>query len=682
MRLRVGLLLCLFGIISVVGCRKPLAPNIDRNRAPETWITAAPFDTITVDRNQPPGVRTIPVRFHVYWAGSDRDGAVVGYYWAVTETLTINPGGGGRPPLPGPAPGSYRFTTRSDSTFIFRVAETFPDRQHAFYIYAVDDKGKADPTPARFIFNARDDHPPTPVFDYAYGRGKVYYLDANRVLRDSIGTFPITESGVSQAPPRDTVPSGSRLTFGFHAEIDDPGTVVKGFRYKLDEAEMQPANPESLFHGNVVEYQVPASEYIPGTPGQDTSRVANGTKKFSLRAVDEADGSNDEHRRFQMNFSPDTWFAGPDFKVTGGPWQTNALGEKFALLVDGRVPPGGLPGTLLSSDSVNIMPVDRVPRRTFIEIYKDTVFIRREDDTVHLGSWVAVYNGGFDRDSPYSVKVASGIPGFPGGPVLTPASPNGSPIGFRSLITNFQSPNGPLSSTNQSRLYPYFDPNDPLNFPRIGAYHAMTASGRAYSLQVAEDGDGGRDRRVSDGWRVVEFPTPATAALRPLVLTFYVNFPPVMKTDNPQFRPRAAAVDTFYGRPWDLRIFNDNRDPYVSGDPVGGPSSIAPNRLRFKITGLHQTVIEGRDTVVVMTTHEPPLSGPVDRYKFIIDQVNLPIPPNLLTGPVTLNIELCDCDLCELYAGTGRCINRDFQVYYVAQSPPASTTTPSRPGLD
>lgn len=683
MRLRVGLLLCLFGIVSVVGCRKPLAPNIDRNRAPETWITAAPFDTITVEKGGQVEIRTIPIRFHVYWAGSDRDGAVVGYYWAVVETLPLNPDGGSRPPpLPGPAPGDYRFTTRSDSTFIFNVAENIPDRQHTFYIYAVDDKGKADPTPARFIFNARDDDPPKPIFEEAYGRGRVYFFDTNRILQSEVRSFPIHEGGTSTAPPRDTVPSGSHLVFRFRADVSVPGTVVKGFRYKLDEPELQPVDPESLFHGSRIQYQAPPDSADPAFGGRDLVTVANGTKTFRLRAVDVADGSTDSTRRFQMNFAPDTWFAGPDPDVTGGPWQTNGLGEKFALLIDGKVPAGGLPGTLLNSDSVNILPVNRVPRRTFIEIYKDTVFIRREDDTVHLGSWVAVYNGGFDRDSPYTVKVAEGIPGFPGGVVLTPTGPNGSPIGFRSLITNFQTPAGPLSSTNQSRLYPFFDPNDPLNFPRIAFYHPETASGRAYSLQAAEDGDGGRDRRVQDAWRVVELPTPQTAPLRPLVLTYQVNFPPILRTDLAAFRPRATQVDTFTSRTWDLRLFNDDRDPYVSGAPVGGPSSIAPRRARFKITGLHQVVIDGRDTVVVMTTYEPPLLGPEDRYKTALDDLRLPVPQNLLTGPVTLNVELCDCDLCDRYPGTGRCINRDFQVYYVAQSPPASTTTPSRPGLD
>ena len=91
MRLRVGVVLCLFATILGVGCREALAPNIDNNRPPETWITAAPFDTITVVDGTAPDINRIPVRFHVYWAGSDYDGAVSGFYWAVVETLPVPP---------------------------------------------------------------------------------------------------------------------------------------------------------------------------------------------------------------------------------------------------------------------------------------------------------------------------------------------------------------------------------------------------------------------------------------------------------------------------------------------------------------------------------------------------------------------------------------------------------------
>ena len=85
MRLRAGLILFfLLVLIPVVGgCRKPLAPTFDRNQAPETWITAAPLDTITL-RNGPEPVQTppgtIPFRYHLYWAGSDPDGKVAQIY--------------------------------------------------------------------------------------------------------------------------------------------------------------------------------------------------------------------------------------------------------------------------------------------------------------------------------------------------------------------------------------------------------------------------------------------------------------------------------------------------------------------------------------------------------------------------------------------------------------------------
>jgi hypothetical protein len=668
MRLRVGLLLCLFAVIAMVGCRKPLAPNVDRNKAPETWITAAPFDSVTLVKGDPPLPRSIPVRFHAYWAGSDQDGSVVGYYLAVVETIPFPP----LPQLPGPRSTDYHYTTRTDSILVFNVAEDIPDRQHAFYIYAVDDKGKGDPTPARFIFSALDRYPPVPKFDAAFATGTVHYFDQFGVLRSETRSFPIRDTLRFGGAPPDTVPSGSRVTFRFHGEVAVAGSVIKGFRYKFDEPQLQPVNPDSLFHGGVIEYGVPPDSADPSRGGIDIQAVTPGTKTFQLRAVDQANGSLDAFRRFQMNFSPDTWFSGPDPGVAGGPWQTNSRGEKFAVFSGLRLPSTGLPGTLLGPDSVLILPANRPPRRTFLEFYKDTVFIRAEFDTVHMGSWVVFHNGGFDRDSPYAVKVVDGIeiiqPSFPGGPVLTKAGQNGSPIGFRSLVTNYQTPNGPLASSAQSRLYPYYDPNDVLNFQRIGAYHPMTRSGRAYSLQRAEDGDGARDGRVNDARHAVEFPSDKEKGYRPLVMVFEVNFPPVLETDDPSFRPRVSVIDTLRAPEWNLELPVSNVDPF-SGIAAGGPVGGSTFRLRFKITG--QDTIPGR----TFTYTDP------GTYINPGSQINLPVPPRLSTGPATLTIELCDCSFCELNPGEGRCITRDIQVYHVAL-PPARTATPSRPGLD
>src|SRR6266478_457334 len=149
MRVRAVVVLFLIVLGFVSGCRGALSPNVDRDRPPETWLTAAPQDTVTIHRSDRgidiPVIHTIPIRFHMYWAGSDQDGAVVGYFWAVVETLPQPiPGTFFIPPLPAPRTSQYRFTTRTDSTFTFNVSEFAPDRQHAFFIFAVDDKGKGD----------------------------------------------------------------------------------------------------------------------------------------------------------------------------------------------------------------------------------------------------------------------------------------------------------------------------------------------------------------------------------------------------------------------------------------------------------------------------------------------------------------------------------------------------------
>jgi hypothetical protein len=154
MRLSIRVVLCLLALSAVggLGCRKALTPNIDRNEAPETWITAAPLDTLTIldkdkrpvgDPTKPAAPTTIPVRFHMYWAGSDKDGTVTGFYWAVVETTTAQTDGAVS--LPGPKPGQYSFTTKTDTTFVFTVSELFPDRLHAFFIYAVDNQGSRSP---------------------------------------------------------------------------------------------------------------------------------------------------------------------------------------------------------------------------------------------------------------------------------------------------------------------------------------------------------------------------------------------------------------------------------------------------------------------------------------------------------------------------------------------------------
>ena len=90
MSIRAVRLFCLFFLLLGSGCRNPITPP-DNNQAPETWITSAPQDTITTRNGRPiqspPG--TIPVQYHLYWAGSDVDGAVA--TWQKALKLDPNP---------------------------------------------------------------------------------------------------------------------------------------------------------------------------------------------------------------------------------------------------------------------------------------------------------------------------------------------------------------------------------------------------------------------------------------------------------------------------------------------------------------------------------------------------------------------------------------------------------------
>ena len=702
MRLRLGLVLCLFVVIWGVGCRKPLTPNIDRNVAPETWITAAPFDTLTLrdphgfPLPDDPTIHLIPVRFHMYWAGSDPDGAVVGFYYAVTETTaTPDPLTQTIPPLPGPKPRDYHFTTKTDTTFIFNVTEGAPDRQHGFYLYAVDDRGKADATPARFMFTAIDKFPPTPVIEVAQAIGTIYQYEGGSyangqlvggVLVPHVNVKNFTDQSIPRTQVRDSAGVNSRLRFKWHARLGIAGSFVKKYCYRLEE-----------------------SDFVCVPPSADSvaypSGFAAGTKVFTLRTVDQAGGARDSTRRFTLNYMPDTWFSGPDptdsrFAQT----REGATGDYRYLIqdlsgVDMSTWPG-IDGTMLSKDSLKVLPLHRQPRKTFFEIYNKRIYAHFEDDTVHMNSWVLFYSGGYDKDSKYAVRVDPGDPALkplpPDIPVLVPGPENGSPIGFRSQVQLTTDPSGQQINFAQSGMYPIFEPASVFRATTIGGYWPMFLSGKVYALGRAEDGDGLVDRKIEEARTLADLVdagggtggTPAEQALRKReIMTFYVNKSPFFLTKDPSFSPpQDGSTTTFTGAIWNtgqlknLYLPSDDSDPLDPRDPqrkVGLPT--ANKVLRYKITVLGKHFTTGRDTSFVWDPQTP--ESP---YYFWLR--NTPVPPTLplfivpcyiAGGPVKIQVELCDCVDCARIAGQGRCITETFDATYVRTY--ITCTVPSSP---
>jgi len=135
-------------------CRKD-APPLDRNRAPETYITSAPPETTEAD-----------YKIHMFWRGTDEDGVITRYIWYMSDTLrTLDPVHNPDAEIsdwnPEARLSDYllgSFTSRTDSVFTFRgydpITGALVNRQ-AFHIAAIDDGGRIDPSPARLQFLAR-----------------------------------------------------------------------------------------------------------------------------------------------------------------------------------------------------------------------------------------------------------------------------------------------------------------------------------------------------------------------------------------------------------------------------------------------------------------------------------------------------------------------------------------------
>jgi hypothetical protein len=687
MRFGVRVVLCLLALslAAGLGCRKPLTPNIDRNEAPETWITAAPLDTLTVRDNylRPigrPSPTTIPVRFHLYWAGSDRDGAVAGFYYAVVET-TAAPTDAGFAQLPGPKPGQYRFTTKTDTTFVFTVSELLTDRQHAFFIYAVDNQGKPDPTPARFIFNAIDKFPPRAIIESAVGTGTIVRLTPDGdPLPPELHQYPVTDVS-SRFAARDTVPANSQMDFRWHGEITQAGTYVAGYRYRLEEPEF--VSGDSSVH---------AATYPKGT-----SPIAPGLKIFTLRALDQAGGGVDSTRRFIVNFDPDTWWAGPDPAAFTGPsdgeydshsaditsWPTQ---NNPVFTTNPPLPPGSTFGP----DSLSYRPSRRLPPNrdftrpgTFYEIYHGRLYARTEGDTVHMNSTIVLWNGGYDKDSRYVIQADRDSAG-PTDPTLQgptdPAKPRnpltgavlddagqaGSPIGFRALIVPRLTPAGVVGVATQTWTYPVWSPSSVRRSPAMGGYRRMFQAGKFYALARAEDADGGLDQSVSDPVTLADH-LPGSP-LRRKVLVFYVDKAPALIRDGLFLPSPGQSIDTAQ---WDFFLRGMDLDPY---DPtVEGTTSAV---IRFKIT-LFGKNLDGRDTSWTYieksansTTGQPYILRGTDVAVSFIPGGTMASNP-FASGPILVSIQICDCKDCEDTPGAGRCVEGVEPAYLGYPSNPA-----------
>lgn len=146
----VGLLLAaIMGALVLTGCRAFEPEAVVVNKAPETFIIGAPIES-----------GGGYYRFHVFWYGSDLDGRVERFVWALTDTTVQDPDTTDdeedlrfNPALNASTLEIANWTTKTDSIFNFKIdQETSISYDMTLHMVAQDDFGDFDRTPARLYF--------------------------------------------------------------------------------------------------------------------------------------------------------------------------------------------------------------------------------------------------------------------------------------------------------------------------------------------------------------------------------------------------------------------------------------------------------------------------------------------------------------------------------------------------
>ncbi|HVP14602.1 MAG TPA: hypothetical protein VMS88_03600 [Terriglobales bacterium] len=459
--------------------------------------------------------------------------------------------------------------------------------------------------------------------------------------------FPVTHEYVAGTMPVDTVPVGSHLEVRWRPARPGPGAEAEAAKLRWDDGR------------------------VGGWTPPDTGGYSAGPKVVTLQ-IPERFGGGTTTRYFMVDFAPDTWWAGPDpslWPISNGE-RSVAVTDWSSFTTSPAWPPDGR--GYFGPDSFRFLPSVRRPvrgdfsRRTFYEIYENRIYARTEGDTVHVNSWVVLVNGGYDKDSKYVPRVDPADPALPPGyagdpvryAVLNDQGLAGSPIGFRLVVPWKLTPYGMRALPAQTSMYPDYRPTSVFRAPHLAGYWSMVRAGKAYALARAEDSDGLLDNQITDPIGLADRVdagggTEAERAERRKILTFYVDKAPALVRSDPAFRPiEGQSVSCELS----LDLIGTDPDAYSlrSGvPPPGGPSTQMP--IRFRVT-LYGKNLSGRDTswTYLNATGTPDIGGPIAALSF---RPGGATGNPFATGDLKVSIQVCDCDLCEDYPGSGRCVD-------------------------
>jgi hypothetical protein len=249
--------------VFVPACRQEQEP-LDRNRAPETFLTVAPPETTNAE-----------YRVHLYWYGEDPDGIVTRYMWYRSDTLrTLRPDLEPELDLLDWNPEARKndfergtFTSATDTVIVFTGFDTETGamlNRQAFHLVAVDDGGKMDKTPSRIQFFARVSCLPEVE----------YWFESE--------TIPRKDYVVGEL---DTISMFEPFCVEFIGKTCN--NVVNGYQWVYEGTIYPDFNDDG-----VPDWYIPATEY-PETvqvciENRDDTRISEGDFYFKVTARDEA----------------------------------------------------------------------------------------------------------------------------------------------------------------------------------------------------------------------------------------------------------------------------------------------------------------------------------------------------------------------------------------------------------
>jgi hypothetical protein len=302
-------------LIALFGCRAFEPETVIVNHAPETYVTGGPQ-----------GGAGGRFHHHLFWYGTDSDGRVVRYVWALTDGTVQNPATDDDEEDIRFNPAENittlqigHYTTRTDSIFDFQINEgSTTSADMTFHIVAIDDRGDFDRTPARLYFLSN-----------ALGQPAIqFYLGDEQTVAsrfadfDTIGfalPFRLTWQGTTPntrgyAPAllaaRDTVP---------------PLDGLFGFKYRMPLDVVCDATSEDCWNprrfdpatNRLVSYfsNVNSLDFSNDASGEDVSRrlLTQGVHTVLVNAIDVAGveiQADNQDLNFVHNYDPETMILG------------------------------------------------------------------------------------------------------------------------------------------------------------------------------------------------------------------------------------------------------------------------------------------------------------------------------------------------------------------------------------